>query len=386
MVQASASLASPSARWTGAGQGRTEARRDLFRQCGARPAFRWAWLRTQVEYEARAGCVGPKPRSGEERRVMKSRESDVGYVAGAAERTVSGSLAPVVCRAAVRRNRGLWEAGKLGGRRLVFEDGGGGEDVAQGTRAALTRRRLSSKSTTNQAPKGGPSPAPKPAATQPTSLVRAKAGPGAVRIACVDDEEAFQLLVSDTFLSFDKNWKLESFLTARQALKHVPASPPKAVLMDVMLPDLSGIECVRRLRLVMPKVPILMLTGRPDARIVLLSVMAGAAGYVVKPMPPGEIVRALESILRGEKYLCPRAQEALLEALRGRGDASLLYRLSPRELDTLGCVIQGMSDKEIGRALGIETGTAHLHVLAVLKKLLSHSRREVRSKVLGLER
>jgi hypothetical protein len=105
---------------------------------------------------------------------MKKKECEV----GAAGRTMSGEFAPLVCRVDVRRNRGLWEAGRLGRRRLVFEGDGGGEDVAQGTRAALTRRRPSSKATTNQAPKDDPSPAPKPAAAQPASLVRAKADRG----------------------------------------------------------------------------------------------------------------------------------------------------------------------------------------------------------------
>ncbi len=206
-----------------------------------------------------------------------------------------------------------------------------------------------------------------------------------VRIALVDGERRVHSVVRAAIDDLTKgSWAIESHATGREALETIALNPPCAVLTEIALPDISGTECVRRLKRLLPALPVVIHTAQRDGASVLLSVMAGASGWLVKPVAPRDIVATLAKAMQGEPCLCSVARAALFEALRRAGEIITRGSLSPREAEVLGHIAKGFSDKEIAAALGVETGTAHAHVAAVLKKMGAHSRREACLKSLGL--
>jgi DNA-binding NarL/FixJ family response regulator len=179
-------------------------------------------------------------------------------------------------------------------------------------------------------------------------------------------------------------WVFECHSDADKAVQAILASPPSAVLMEVGGPDLPGIECARRLKAALPGLPIVMLTVKSDAVSIFLSVLAGASGYLIKPVPAPSILRALRRVLQGKTILCTRSQERLLKHIRllSSQESQLL---SPREQQIMGCLLQNLPDKDIEKQLKIEYSTLHAHLESIYRKLNAHGRHKAVKKYLGLD-
>jgi DNA-binding NarL/FixJ family response regulator len=207
-----------------------------------------------------------------------------------------------------------------------------------------------------------------------------------VHIALVDDEDSMHQLLKRTLTKFAQTWILDSHRDGRQALAEIPKSPPDAVLMDIRMPGITGIECVSRLKNRLPTVPIIMLSGHVDAEILLDSMMAGASGCLCKPAAPHEIVLALKKTLTGMMTFCPRAEKTLLDCFHLLGKDCNGWELTTREHDIIIGLCQQKSDKQISAELGIGTGTVHGHISSILKKLGVHTRAEAIRKILSVNR
>lgn len=159
---------------------------------------------------------------------------------------------------------------------------------------------------------------------------------------------------------------------------------PDIIMVDVKMPEMNGIETVKRLRAAGVAAPVVMLTmSREDADIGA-ALRAGAQGYLLKDMEPEGLLPALEAVLRGESVVAREMVGTLAGLVRDEARvppaaprmADPFAGLTPRELEILGHLADGFSNKVIARTLEITEGTVKLHVKAVLRKLGMRSRVE----------
>jgi len=203
------------------------------------------------------------------------------------------------------------------------------------------------------------------------------------RLALVDDDENIHLFVKD--LGELGNFRVVgSFYTAAQALDRLPEDRPDAVIMDVRLPDMSGIDCTTKLKTILPELPIIILTGYPEGPIFFRSLMAGAKGFLVKPIAAKEFLIAIDDVLKGEFALAKQVIPFLIQLVHQVRQVTQESRLTAREEEILACLFQGMQDKEIASTLGIGTATVHTHMHRLFEKLGVHSRQEIVAKYLKL--
>jgi DNA-binding NarL/FixJ family response regulator len=160
--------------------------------------------------------------------------------------------------------------------------------------------------------------------------------------------------------------------SVREAVAVCERAQPDVVVMDVRLPDGSGIEATRDIRAERPATQVLMLTSFADDEALFASIMAGAAGYVLKQIRGGELVRAIRTVGQGQSLLDPAVTRGVLERLR-RGKHLFrderLARLSPQEERILGLVADGGTNREIGGELGLAEKTVKNYVSSILSKL-----------------
>jgi len=165
----------------------------------------------------------------------------------------------------------------------------------------------------------------------------------------------------------------------REGLRLAGALQPDVVLLDLRMPEMRGIEVLRRLRDNGLQVPVAMLTTSREEQDLIESLQAGAQGYLLKDMEPEDLVSALEKIVGGESVVARELTGVLAKAVQGDAQSAKPARfsdLTPREREILCHLAEGQSNKVIARKLGISDGTVKLHVKAILRKLGVHSRVE----------
>lgn len=203
------------------------------------------------------------------------------------------------------------------------------------------------------------------------------------RVVLVDDEESVHQLFERVFKRHAPAWSLDGYYDAAVALERILRRPPDAVVMDIAMPGISGIECARRLKSRLPDVPVVMLSAYVNTETVFESMMAGACGCMRKPVQSGEFLAALQKAMTGSLTFCSHAEQVLLECFANMGKNVNQGLLTPREKQILTGLCQNKSDKQIGKMLGIGAGTVHVHVSSIFKKLNVHSRAEVVGKMLN---
>ena len=160
--------------------------------------------------------------------------------------------------------------------------------------------------------------------------------------------------------------------SAREAVAVAAQALPEVIVMDVRLQDGSGIEATRDIRAARPQTAVLMLTSFADDEALVASIMAGAAGYVLKQIRGEELLGAIRAVGAGQSLLDPAVTKGVFERLR-RGKHLLrderLARLSPQEERILGLVAEGRTNGQIGTELGLAEKTVKNYVSAILAKL-----------------
>jgi len=169
--------------------------------------------------------------------------------------------------------------------------------------------------------------------------------------------------------------------TARDALEGVGKVNPDVVLMDIGLPDMSGIEATQKIKSLYPKVAVVALTIHEDEEYFFRMLDAGASGYVPKRAAPEELLTAIRSASKGEIYLYPSMAKLLVKDYlaqeRSIGGASSLDGLTDREQEVLKHLVEGENNEEIAGVLVISPKTVARHRENIMRKLNLHSRAEL---------
>ena len=160
--------------------------------------------------------------------------------------------------------------------------------------------------------------------------------------------------------------------TVAEAIAAALRHEPDLVIMDVRLPDGSGIEACREIRAAMPRTRVVMLTSYPDEEAVLSAIIAGASGYLLKQVRGRDLVAALESVGRGDSLLDPAITERVLERVRraaSGGEHDELAELTAQERRILLLVAEGKTNKEIAAEVFLSDKTVKNYVSSILSKL-----------------
>lgn len=158
----------------------------------------------------------------------------------------------------------------------------------------------------------------------------------------------------------------------RESIEVAESSRPDVVVMDVRLIDGSGIEACREIRAVRPETQVIMLTSFADDEALFASIMAGAAGYVLKQVKGDDLVRSIRTVAKGGSLLDPAVTGKVLDRLRkGKHLVSdeRLARLSPQEERILALIAEGKTNREIGEELHLAEKTVKNYVSSILSKL-----------------
>jgi DNA-binding NarL/FixJ family response regulator len=152
---------------------------------------------------------------------------------------------------------------------------------------------------------------------------------------------------------------------------------PRVVLMDINLPGMDGVQCVRRLKTAMPEVQFLMLTVYQDSTLLIQSLMAGASGYLLKRTSPDKLHAAIREVCAGGAPMTPEMARRVVQHFQQAPEpASELARLTIRERDVLDQLTRGFTYKEVADNLHIGTGTLQSYIHVIYEKLRVHSRTE----------
>lgn len=169
--------------------------------------------------------------------------------------------------------------------------------------------------------------------------------------------------------------------SAEEALRQIPMHNPDVALMDIHLPGASGIACAARLTELLPDLQIVMLTVYKDTKLIFQALRAGACGYVLKRSRPDEILAAIAVVRTGGAPMTGEIARMVVRSFKQvRGGQ--LEGLSPREMEILALLSEGLSNKEIGVRLGISADTVRTHLMRIFKKLHVHCRAEAVAKCL----
>ena len=163
--------------------------------------------------------------------------------------------------------------------------------------------------------------------------------------------------------------------TGEEALRDLPATGADVVLMDINLPGISGIDCVARLKELLPNAQVLMLTTYEESDLIFDSLRNGADGYLLKNMAPGELVSAIEQVHSGGSPMSMNIARRVVSHFQHiKQPASDVDRLTPRELEILGLLAKGFLYKEIADQLRVTLSTVRAHLHTVYQKMHVQSR------------
>ena len=204
------------------------------------------------------------------------------------------------------------------------------------------------------------------------------------KIAIVDDNRVIRESLSE-FVQTDPDCKcIYACATAEEAILEIPKRQPDIILMDIQLPDASGIECTARLKQLLPSAQIIMVTVYEDTERIFKALRAGACGYLLKRCTPEELLAAIREVRQGG---APMSREIARKVIASFQEpvttAAEVEGLSPREREILELVAAGHPNKEIAARVGLTDGTVRWNLRHVYNKLHVRSRTEAALKFLS---
>lgn len=194
-----------------------------------------------------------------------------------------------------------------------------------------------------------------------------------LRVLVVDDHEVVRQGLVALLDRRDAFQVVAEAGTVAEAIEQARRHQPDIVIMDVRLPDGSGIEACREIRAEWPDTRVVMLTSYPDEEAVLSAIVAGASGYLLKQIRARDLVAALETVGHGDSLLDPAVTEKVLERIRriatGSSEHDELSQLTAQERKILLLVAEGKTNKEIASEIFLSDKTVKNYVSSILAKL-----------------
>jgi len=191
-----------------------------------------------------------------------------------------------------------------------------------------------------------------------------------IRVFLLDDHEIVRTGLRSLFESADDFAVVGEAATAQEALDRIPPVHPDVAILDVRLPDVSGIEVCREIRSNLPEIACVMLTSYADDEALFAAIMAGAAGYVLKQVGATSLLEDIRRVADGQSLLDPALTERVLERMRDRtGEDPLMASLTAQERKILDLVAEGQTNRQIAAALYLAEKTVKNYVSNLLAKL-----------------
>ena len=205
----------------------------------------------------------------------------------------------------------------------------------------------------------------------------------ALKVAIIEDQvrirEGLRTLIDGT----DGYRCTGAFGTMEEAIEKISQNLPDAVLVDIGLPHMSGIEGIHLLKASYPNLPLVMLTVYEDDKRIFDALCAGACGYLLKKTPPARLLEGLQEAVRGGAPMTPEVAGrviALFREIRPPEDAA--YHLTPHEVRILKLMVEGYNHKTAAAELDVSVNTIRFHLRSIYEKLQVHSKSEAVAKAL----
>jgi len=204
-----------------------------------------------------------------------------------------------------------------------------------------------------------------------------------ITVSIVDDEADLRKHIAGYLAAAGNIRCISAYASAEEALKYLPSDKPDVILMDINLGEMDGIECVRRLTVLMPDAQVLMLTVFEDTEQIFRALAAGASGYLLKRLSPKKLVEAIEEVQAGGSPMSASIARKVVHSFKSspaRGDGSA--DLSDRERAVLDGLSAGLAYKQIADQLKISIHTVRNYIRRIYEKLHVCSRTEAVAKFL----
>jgi two-component system, NarL family, response regulator DevR len=192
------------------------------------------------------------------------------------------------------------------------------------------------------------------------------------RLLIVDDHEVVRLGLRTLLNEYEDMQVVAEAGSASDGMAAVEQYQPHVAIVDIHLPDRSGLEVCREINLRFPGTRVIILTSSANEAFIMEALQSGAAGYVLKDVGNLELIRAIRAAMNGQTALDPQTTAHMVTRLRNletKTNADAFRDLSPRELDVLTLVAEGKSNKEIGSCLQLRDITVRNYVSNILEKL-----------------
>lgn len=204
-----------------------------------------------------------------------------------------------------------------------------------------------------------------------------------ITVAIVEDNEQLRTTLARVINRAEGFRCVSHYGSAEDALAGLPGDRPEVVLMDINLPGINGVECVRQLKQKLPDTQVMMLTVYEDTDNIFAALAAGAAGYLLKRTTSSELLEAIRELHRGGSPMTTHIARKVTQSFHRSGPSPQpAENLSQREQEVLDCLSQGLIYKEIAEKLGISYETVHTYIRRIYEKLQVRTRTEAVAKFL----
>jgi DNA-binding NarL/FixJ family response regulator len=204
-----------------------------------------------------------------------------------------------------------------------------------------------------------------------------------ITVSIVEDNNKLRGTLARVINRADGFRCVSDYANAEDALKDLPQARPDVVLMDINLPGMNGVECVRQLKPLLPQTQVMMLTVYEDTENIFNALAAGASGYMLKRISSKELLEAIQEVHRGGSPMTMHIARKVVQSFqKTAATAQPTENLSEREQQVLDLLSQGLMYKEIADKLAISYETVHTYIRRIYEKLQVRTRTEAVAKFL----
>jgi DNA-binding NarL/FixJ family response regulator len=208
-----------------------------------------------------------------------------------------------------------------------------------------------------------------------------------ISVSIVEDNDKLRGTLAKMIGRADGFRFVSDYRSAEDALEDLPKAKPEVVLMDINLPGINGVECVRKLKAILPHTQVMMLTVYEDTENIFNALAAGANGYMLKRTPTKELLDAIREVHRGGSPMTTHIARLVVQSFQKQAAPAPaandeISTLSEREQQVLDLLAQGLIYKEIADKLNIGYETVHTYIRRIYEKLQVRTRTEAIAKFL----